>query len=322
MTLLRRILPTVHRVAILALDTVISLDLAIPAQVFGYPDEAPYRVTLCAPSAGNVKTSGGYDVVARAGLGALGRADTVVVPGFTPTSRAIPEPVREALRKATARGTRVVSICTGAFALAAAGLLDGRRATTHWRYADELAARYPAVSVEPDVLYLDEGPVLTSAGVASGIDLCLHIVRTDRGAKLANRIARRVVVAPHRDGGQAQFIERPLAAPLSGSLEPTRSWALEHLDTPLTIRDLARHASVFKRTFARRFVSETGITPLQWLLHQRVLAARELLETTSASVDEIATRCGFATTASLRAHFRRHLATTPSAYRNSFATPR
>jgi transcriptional regulator GlxA family with amidase domain len=311
-----------HRVVILALETVISLDLAIPAQVFGYRDEAPYRVTLCAPSAGTVKTSGGYEVVARAGLGALVRADTVVVPGFQPPSRAIPEPVREALSKASGRGTRVVSICTGAFALAAAGLLDGRRATTHWRYADELAARYPAVSVEPDVLYIDAGAVLTSAGVASGIDLCLHIVRSDHGAKLANRIARRVVVAPHRDGGQAQFIERPLAAPLSGSLEPTRSWALEQLGRPLTIRELARHASVSERTFARRFVTETGMTPLQWLLHQRVLAARELLETTTASVEEIATRCGFGTTASLRAHFRRHLATTPTAYRNAFAARR
>jgi transcriptional regulator GlxA family with amidase domain len=319
MTILRRILPTMHRVAILALETVIPLDLAIPAQVFGYRDEAPYRVTLCAPSPGNVKTTGGYDVVARAGLGAVARADTVVVPGFSPTSRAIPDPVREALSRAMGRGTRVVSICTGAFALAAAGLLDGRRAATHWRYADELAARYPAVTVEPDVLYIDEGPVLTSAGVASGIDLCLHIVRTDHGAKLANRIARRVVVAPHRDGGQAQFIERPVASPLSGSLEPTRSWALERLGTPLTIRDLARHASVSERTFARRFVTETGMTPLQWLLHQRVLAARELLETTTASVDEIATRCGFGTTASLRTHFRRHLATTPTAYRNAFA---
>jgi transcriptional regulator GlxA family with amidase domain len=308
-----------HRVAILALDTAVSLDLAIPAQVFGYADEAPYRVTLCAARPGTVRVSGGYEVVARAGLGAVARADTVVVPGFNPPARMLPEPVLDALRRAGDRGTRVVSICTGAFALAAAGLLDGRRATTHWRYADQLAARYPAVTVEPDVLYVDEGPVLTSAGVAAGIDLCLHIVRLDHGAEVANRIARRVVVSPHRDGGQAQFIERPVASPLTGSLEPTRAWALEHLDTPLTIRELARHAHVSERTFARRFVVETGMTPLQWLLRQRVLAARELLETTSASVDEIAARCGFGTTASLRAHFRRQLATTPTAYRNAFA---
>jgi transcriptional regulator GlxA family with amidase domain len=309
-----------HRIAILALETVVSLDLAIPAQVFGYADEAPYRVTLCAERPGAVRTMGGYDVVARAGLGAVARADTVVVPGFDPPGRALPEPVLDALRRADARGKRLVSICTGSFALAAAGVLDGRRAATHWRHADDLAALHPAVMVEPDVLYVDEGRVLTSAGVASGIDLCLHIVRLDHGVRVANRIARRIVVSPHRDGGQAQFIERPVPTPLTGSLESTRAWALERLDAPLTIRDLARHAAVSERTFARHFVAETGMTPLQWLLRQRVLAARELLETTPASVEEIAAACGFGTTASLRSHFRRQLATTPTAYRNAFAS--
>jgi transcriptional regulator GlxA family with amidase domain len=307
-----------HRVAILALETVVSLDLAIPAQVFGSYDELPYRVTLCAAEPGPVGTSAGFPVVAEAGLGAVARADTVIVPGYSPPERPLPDAVPRALRSAAERGKRVVSICTGAFALAEAGLLDGRRAATHWRHADALAARYPSIRVDPDVLYVDEGRVLTSAGVAAGLDLCLHIVRTDHGAEMANGLARRIVVPPHRDGGQAQYVERPVPELESGSLDATRAWALEHLGEDLTIREMARHACVSERTFARRFVAETGQTPLQWLLHQRVLLARELLESTPANVDEIARRCGFGTPANLRAHFRRQVATTPTAYRNAF----
>ncbi|HTN23626.1 MAG TPA: helix-turn-helix domain-containing protein [Solirubrobacteraceae bacterium] len=291
----------------------------MPAQLFSYADEAPYRATVCAAEAGAVRTTAGFDIVAPAGLGALRRADTIVVPGFWPHTRRPDDAVLDALRAAHARGRRVVSICTGAFALAAAGLLDGRRATTHWRYAAELAALYPAVDVDPNVLYVDAGAVLTSAGVAAGLDLCLHLVRLDHGAAMANSLARRVVVAPHRDGGQAQYIERPLRARADGSLEATRGWALARLAEPLSVAALARHACMSERTFARRFQAETGTTPLQWLLRQRVLAARELLETSTASIDDVAARCGFGTAVSLRAHFRRFVATTPTDYRRAFA---
>jgi transcriptional regulator GlxA family with amidase domain len=308
------ILP-MHSVAILAVDQVVALDLAIPSQVFGGYDEAPYRAVLCAPEPGPVRTNAGFDVIAQRGLDALAEADTIVVPGFEETARVLPAAVLSALRAAPGRK---VSICTGAFALAAAGLLDGRRATTHWRHADELAARFPAVTVTPDVLYVDEGDVLTSAGVAAGLDLCLHIVRLDRGAAVARAYAKRLVVSPHRDGGQAQFIDGPVSAHADGSLAATREWALERLGEPLTVRALAAHAHVSERTFARRFAAETGMPPLQWLHAQRIDAARAALETTAASVDDVAHSCGFGTAANLRKHFRRAVATTPTAYRRAF----
>ena len=303
-----------HRVAVLALPAVVPLDLAIPAQVFGTYAEVPYAFTVCARRAGPVRTCAGFDVLATAGLEALHDADTVIVPGFEPHDRPLPDDVLRALREAPGR---TVSICTGAFALAQAGVLQGRRATTHWRHVDELAA-FRGVSVEPGVLYVDEGDVLTSAGVAAGLDLCLHILRQDQGAALARRIARRIVVAPHRDGGQAQFIDAPLPEP-TGSLAATRDWALARLHEPLTVHALAAHAHVSERTLARRWAAETGLPVLQWLLAQRVDAARAALEAGDGSIEAVARDTGFGTAANLRKHFRRHVATTPTAYRRSFA---
>jgi transcriptional regulator GlxA family with amidase domain len=302
-----------HRVVVLALDAVVPLDLGIPAQVFGTYREAPYALTLCGERPGPVATCAGFAVVAAAGLEALAAADTVIVPGFEPHDRPLSDAVLAALRDSPARK---VSICTGAFALAAAGVLDGRRATTHWRHTDELAA-YPHVTVLPDVLYVDEGDVLTSAGVAAGLDLCLHILRTDHGAAFAAAVARRIVVPPHRDGGQAQFVRSPLPA-RDGSLAATRAWALERLHAPLTVKDLAAHACVSERTLARRWTAETGVPVHRWLLAQRIDAARAALETGDATVEEVARATGFGTAANLRKHFRRRVATTPTAYRRAF----
>src|SRR4051794_5892981 len=306
-----------HRGAALALDRVVAFDLATPAHVFGHACGARYAFTACAPQPGAIPATGGLTVAVELGLDELARADTVLVPGYD--HRVVPPPdALEALRAAHQRGARVASICTGAFALAHAGLLDGRRATTHWDSTELLASSFPRVRVDPDVLYVDEGDVLTSAGVAAGIDLCLHLVRRDHGADVAARVARRIVVAPHRDGGQAQFIERPLGAEGDGSLETTRAWVLERLRQALDVRAMAAHACVSERTFARRFRSETGTTPLQWLLGQRVLEARRLLERTDLPVEVVADRAGFGSAASLREHFARATATTPTAYRRAF----
>lgn len=306
-----------HRVVALALPEVVAFDLAIPSQVFGHREEHErYSFAVCAPDPGLVPSTTGFAVHAGAGLEALAGADTVVVPGYAPHDPPAP-PVLDALRDAADRGARVVSVCTGAFALAAAGLLDGRRATTHWRDAAELAARHPAVDVDPDVLYLDQGRVMTSAGVAAGIDLCLHLVRLDHGEQAAARIARRMVVAPHREGGQAQYLQRPLPPPGTG-LAATCAWALAHLEQPLSVADLAQHAGWAPRTFARRFLAETGTTPLRWLAAQRLLEARRLLEATDLPVDQVAARCGLGTAANLRLHLARDAATTPTAYRRTF----
>ncbi len=306
-----------HRIAVLALADVVAFDLATPFQLL----RRDYELTLCATEAGAIPTTDGFPLVAPRGLDAVAEADTIVVPGFDPRDHGWPPPAPalRALRAARVRGVRIASICTGAFALGAAGLLDGRRATTHWRHAARLAELYPRAQVDPDVLYVDDGDLLTSAGVAAGIDLCLHLIRRDHGAAAANAAARQTVVAPHRAGGQAQFVERAVPPSDDGGLEATRAYALERLERPLTVAQLARHACTSERTFARRFRQETGTTPLRWLHAQRVEHARRLLETSDLPVEAVAQRCGFGSAAILREHFRRATATTPTEYRRTFA---
>ncbi|HSZ40966.1 MAG TPA: helix-turn-helix domain-containing protein [Trebonia sp.] len=306
-----------HEVVALALPAVEAFDLAIPSQIFGHHKQSGrYRFTVCAPVAGLVPSTTGYEVRAARGLECLAGADTVVVPGYLPLGNPGAD-VCAALRAAADRGARVVSVCTGAFALAAAGLLDDRQATTHWQYAAELAARYPAVKVDPDRLWVDEGSVLTSAGLAAGIDLCVQLVRADFGSDAAISVARYMVVAPHRDGGQAQLLERPVPPPAE-SLAATCDWALEHLAEPLTVADLARHAGWAPRTFARRFVAESGMAPLRWLTAARVREARRLLEISDLTVDEVAARSGLGSAATLRVHLARDAGTTPTAYRATY----
>jgi AraC family transcriptional regulator, transcriptional activator FtrA len=310
-----------HRVVALVLPGVLALDLAAPSHFFGRLGPPRYEFRLAAAEAGPVRCADGFDVLAAHGLEALAEAETVVVPGFNPVVEP-PAALLDALGAAAAGGARVISICTGAFVLAWAGLLDGRRAATHWRAAEALAAAFPAIEVDRDVLFVDEGKVLTSAGVAAGIDLCLHVVRRDHGAEVANALARRTVVAPHRDGGQAQFVELPMppSAPQEADLGATRAWALERLAEPLDVPTMARHAMVSTRTFSRRFRAETGTTPHRWLLGQRLLASRRLLESSDRSIEDVAARCGFGSAASFRAHFKAETGTSPLAYRRRFAT--
>jgi transcriptional regulator GlxA family with amidase domain len=311
-----------HRVVALCLDGLVAFDLTAPAQAFGLAarpaGEPLYEFSACSVGGSEVRTTSGFGVSPSAGLGALRRADTIVVPGYAGILEPPPREALGALGAAARRGARVLSVCTGAFALAHAGLLDGRRATTHWAWAGELARRFPAVEVDPAVLFVDEGEAMTSAGLSAGIDLSLHVIRKDFGAAAGERVARHMVAAPHREGGQAQFATGVAAADAGGSLEATRRWAAERLDQPLDVAAMAAHARVSPRTFARRFREETGTTPLQWLLARRVLEARRLLEESDLAVEAVAWRCGFGTAASLRDHFRRATATTPTAYRRSF----
>ncbi|MBV8931828.1 MAG: helix-turn-helix domain-containing protein [Kutzneria sp.] len=307
-------------VAVAVTDGIPLFGLAASCAVFGTdrPDlvDPWYRFTVCAPAG----TLVGRWLRAETpyGLKDLAAADTVIVPACRDALDDPPGELVDAVRAAHDAGARVASICTGAFVLAAAGLLDGRRATTHWMHARLLAERHPDVEVDPEVLYIDDGDVLTSAGNAAGIDLCLHMVRTDHGATVANAVARRLVVAPHRPGGQAQFIANPVPSSDGDGIGDLLAWAIAHLDQPLTITDLAEQALMSPRNLSRRFNAATGTTPLQWLLTQRIYRARELLETTEDSVDQIADRVGMGSAATLRRHFNRSVGVAPDAYRRTF----
>lgn len=316
-----------HRVVSVIGTRVSIFELAVACEVFGIfrpeIDGWPYVHQVASLRPGPVPADNGLTVTADAGLEIVATADTVVVPASsTPVDAAerLLEPdVAAAVRTAHDRGARIVSLCTGAFTLAAAGLLDGRRATTHWMHAEELERRFPAVTVDPGVLWVDEDPVYTSAGTAAAVDLCLHLVRTDLGAQAANTVARRMVVPPHRDGGQSQFVETPVpACAADDPLGPVLVWMAEHLDEAMPVDQLARQAALSPRTFARRFVAAAGTTPLQWLLTQRVARARVLLETTDLPVERIAQACGFGTAAGLRTHFTRVVGTSPLVYRRRF----
>lgn len=304
-----------HRVVAVALPDLVAFDLSIAAQVFGYRDErSRYAFTVCAERPGAVSTTTEFTINAPFGLEALADADTVIVPGYYPPRDPSPA-VQAALRSAAARGARIASICIGAFALAATGLLDGRTATTHWQEADSFRTRFPAVRLDPEVLYVDEGQLLTSAGLSAGIDLCLYMVGLDHGASAAADVARRMVVAMHRPGGQAQYARRPL--PEDGGLGPTLGWAVTEMHRPLTVGQMARHAGMPPRTFARRFREQIHLTPMRWLAGQRLLEARRLLESTGLSVDDVAERCGLGSAATLRVHLARELGTTPTGYRRA-----
>ena len=314
-----------HVVAAIVSHGVSPFELSVACEVFGLDRrelvDPWYQLLVCAAVEPPIhaKTSHGLTLDTPFRLDDVERAGTVVIPMWSPSDEPSSELI-EALRAADRRGARILSFCSGAFLLAHAGLLDGRRATTHWMYAGQLEARFPAVSVEPDVLYVVDGNVMTSAGTAAAIDLCLHVVRSDHGADVANAVARRMVVPPHRDGGQAQFIQAPVpeCADCDDPFRDTLDWAVENLHEPITVDVLARRAATSPRTFARRFVAATGTTPLQWLLRQRVLHAQRLLETTDEPIERIASRCGFGTAAGMRVHFQRQVGTNPTHYRRTF----
>lgn len=311
-----------HRVVVLALDGVYPFELGIPNRIFGSADHR-YEVLTCSVDGRPVGTNADFAITVEHGPQVLSTARTVVIPPFElpPADPRLPEPVAQALALIPS-DARVVSICTGAVVLAAVGLLDGRPATTHWAQAERFRRLFPHVLLDPDVLFIDDGDVLTSAGAASGVDVCLHLIRRDHGSEVANQVARRCVVPPWRDGGQAQYIEHPVPVPSAAGTSATREWALEHLHLPLSLADLADHARMSRRTFARRFRAEVGLSPGRWLVQQRVSRARQLLESSDLPIDHIAGQVGFATAASLRQHLHTAIGVSPQAYRRTFKTAR
>lgn len=315
----------IRNVAVLAMDGVAPFELGVLCEAFGVDrsehDLPSFDFDVCGIRPGQVPTKTGFSIQVEHGIERLHQADLIGVPAM-PLGGVFPEAVLQALRDAIERGARVLSVCSGAFVLGAAGLLDGMRCTTHWMYADELAARFPAAKVDPDVLYVDEDPVITSAGTAAGIDACLHLWRKEFGADIAATVARRMVVPPHRDGGQAQFIQAPIRATPAHALAGVVDYMASHLNERMAVDDLARRATMSPRTFARRFRAETGATPYDWLLLQRLAAAQRMLELGDDTIETIAARCGFPGAAALRHHFTRRLGTTPQAYRAAFCPVR
>ncbi|MGY3682025.1 GlxA family transcriptional regulator [Streptomyces sp. TE33382] len=322
-----------HRVVVLALDGLLPFELGIPQRIFGRSlgmephnrGRKLYEVVTCSVRPpGPVRTDADFTITVEHGPEALATADTVVVPtsyelGPVHTEGRLTDELAAAFALVRP-GTRMVSICTGSYVIAAAGYLDGRPATTHWSSADHFQRTFPNVRVDPDVLFIDDGDVLTSAGVAAGIDLCLHIVRRDHGTAVANEIARLTVVPPHRDGGQAQYIHRPVPEPQFATTTSARAWALGRLDRPILLRDMAQQEAMSVRTFTRRFREEVGISPGQWLAQQRVERARQLLESTDLSMDQVARDAGFGTVTSLRQHLQAALGVAPTVYRRTFRT--
>lgn len=313
-----------HRVVVLALEGVYPFEMSIPVRIFGTaeaPDGSPlYEVITCSVDGAPVRTSADFTVNVEHGPEAIATADTLVIPPFTcaPAERDwLPAPVAAALARLRP-GARTVSICTASYVLAAAGLLDGRPATTHWNESGDFQRAFPQVKVDPGVLFIDDGDVLTAAGVAAGVDLCMHLLRRDHGSEVANRVARLCVVPPWREGGQAQYIDRPLPEPAAATTTATRAWALGELQRPISLGELAAHARMSVRTFSRRFREEVGMTPGQWLTQQRVERARRLLETTDLGVDRVADEAGFGTAASMRQHLVAAIGVSPMAYRQTF----